>query len=270
MLPDAHRAPPPPRLRRRAPHPDPAPHPRLHRRRPAHEHTSTPASSSWEVFFGEALAAPRSTPAAAGQRRPEAPSRARWPAGRTSYADVVRLCHSYAARGQPPPTYQLKPAFTARRSNSVDRPRRAATTTCDGSLDAPEEPGWTHVTRRKGCSGGAAPDGFRRHDPRCDAHSWRGRAPPPSSRPPTAALLTFNRATQGRCFICLGKGHWAAACRDPIYCFRCRRSGHRERDCSRRRIPQPPVNSSPHQTPSPPPPSPPTTPPPPPPPLPPP
>jgi hypothetical protein len=120
----------------------------------------------------------------------------------------------------------------------------------------------------KAAQGAPRADGFWRHDLRCDAHSWRGRAPPPSSRPPTAALLAFNRATQGRCFIYLGKGHRTAACRDPFCCFRCRCSGHRERDCPRRCNPQPPVNSPSRQTPPPPPPPPPTTPPPPPPPLP--
>jgi hypothetical protein len=142
MLPDAHRAPPPPCLRRRVPHPDPAPHPRLHRRRPAHERTPTPASSSSEVFFGEAPTAPRSTPAAAGQRGPEAPSDARRPASRTSYADVVRLSHSYAARGQPPPTYQRKPAFTA-----------GAVTPSTGRSALPPLPAtdrWTHRRSRAG------------------------------------------------------------------------------------------------------------------------
>ena len=44
----------------------------------------------------------------------------------------------------------------------------------------------------------------------------------------------IQKIIEGRCFICLARGHWAADCRDPITCFRFRRSGHRERDCRQR------------------------------------
>lgn len=46
----------------------------------------------------------------------------------------------------------------------------------------------------------------------------------------------------GCCFIFLARDHRATACRDPVRCFRCRRSGHRERACpaNKSRRPQQP------------------------------
>lgn len=64
-----------------------------------------------------------------------------------------------------------------------------------------------------------------------------------SQAPDSSALLcprleqaaAFRRRTHGRCFRCLAPDHKAAFCRDPIRCLACLRSGHRERDCGRRR-----------------------------------
>nr|CAB3462527.1 unnamed protein product [Digitaria exilis] len=50
----------------------------------------------------------------------------------------------------------------------------------------------------------------------------------------TSKLQNFIKATAGRCFNCLARGHKAASCRDPVHCLRCRRSGHRERFCKQR------------------------------------
>nr|TKW02061.1 hypothetical protein SEVIR_8G220100v2 [Setaria viridis] len=52
-----------------------------------------------------------------------------------------------------------------------------------------------------------------------------------SRQPPTEALRAFNKVTARHCFMCLARDHRATACRDPIRCFRCRRSGHTERNC---------------------------------------
>lgn len=46
-------------------------------------------------------------------------------------------------------------------------------------------------------------------------------------------------AMDGRCFNCLEKGHWKAACREPTRCLRCARPGHRSFECRRPRNPQP-------------------------------
>ena len=35
----------------------------------------------------------------------------------------------------------------------------------------------------------------------------------------------------GRCYRCLGKGHFARECRDPVVCRACMRTGHRQKDC---------------------------------------
>nr|TKW31403.1 hypothetical protein SEVIR_2G103800v2 [Setaria viridis] len=72
-----------------------------------------------------------------------------------------------------------------------------------------------------------------------------------SRRPSSRALLAFKRETEGRCFRCLAPNHLASACRDPV---RCRRFGHRERECRAAR-PQPQWRSElrgPPRTPTPP------------------
>nr|TKW08179.1 hypothetical protein SEVIR_6G012100v2 [Setaria viridis] len=86
---------------------------------------------------------------------------------------------------------------------------------------------WQPVTRRR--TRQRAPPELPRRDGGSD-RQYRTS----SRKPPTAALLNFNRATEGRCFICLAPDHRAAFCRDPVRCFRCRRSGHKERDCKER------------------------------------
>ena len=41
---------------------------------------------------------------------------------------------------------------------------------------------------------------------------------------------------EGRCFRCLGRGHAARECRDPITCRLCRQPGHRQASCPLRRL----------------------------------
>lgn len=63
----------------------------------------------------------------------------------------------------------------------------------------------------------------------------------------------YKNSFDGRCFRCLGKDHKLAACRDPLRCIACRRSGHLARDCpekrrlqqlhSRLRFPKPTIHS---------------------------
>ena len=36
----------------------------------------------------------------------------------------------------------------------------------------------------------------------------------------------------GRCYRCLGRGHFARDCRDPIVCRVCLRTGHRKKECT--------------------------------------
>ena len=43
-------------------------------------------------------------------------------------------------------------------------------------------------------------------------------------------------AREGRCFRCLGRGHAARECRDPITCRLCRQPGHRQASCPLRRV----------------------------------
>ena len=43
-------------------------------------------------------------------------------------------------------------------------------------------------------------------------------------------------AREGRCFRCLGRGHAARECRDPITCRLCRQPGHRQASCPLRRL----------------------------------
>ncbi|KAM0885072.1 hypothetical protein ACQ4PT_030590 [Festuca glaucescens] len=45
----------------------------------------------------------------------------------------------------------------------------------------------------------------------------------------------FKSELRGCCFRCLSPGHFAKLCRDPIRCLFCRRFGHTERHCRRRR-----------------------------------
>jgi hypothetical protein len=85
------------------------------------------------------------------------------------------------------------------------------------------EPGWTPARRRKRPPRLTSPP-----PPRRDDRQDRRRSAP-SSRPTTSALQAFIKATAGRCFNCLARDHRAPQCRDPVRCFRCRRSGHRER-----------------------------------------
>jgi hypothetical protein len=73
--------------------------------------------------------------------------------------------------------------------------------------------------------------------PRRDSRHDRRRRD--ASRRPSASLAAFFRATAGKCFNCLARDLRAVDCRDPVRCFRCRRSGHRERHC-REKQRQPP------------------------------
>lgn len=63
----------------------------------------------------------------------------------------------------------------------------------------------------------------------CRGSSWR-----PSSRSTTSTWESFSKATEGRCFNFLARDHRASSCRDPMRCFRCRCSGHKERFCKSR------------------------------------
>jgi len=110
---------------------------------------------------------------------------------------------------------------------------------CHGQrpLDPPaSELECTEVRRRKRNSlrGALAPP--RRGDGRHDRPSrpWSGDHQP-ARGPASAALEAFKHATARRCFICLGSGHLAKQCRDPVHCIRCRCFGHRERLCPSKR-----------------------------------
>ncbi|KAF0909405.1 hypothetical protein E2562_036050 [Oryza meyeriana var. granulata] len=51
------------------------------------------------------------------------------------------------------------------------------------------------------------------------------------------ALCLFKEKTKGKCFVYLARDHRTTACRDPVHCLSCRRSGHRANDCRRCRFP---------------------------------
>nr|CAD1822827.1 unnamed protein product [Ananas comosus var. bracteatus] len=52
-----------------------------------------------------------------------------------------------------------------------------------------------------------------------------------SSLPPTSRAPSYARLVK-RCFRCLARDHVVEACRDPVRCLRCRRTGHRAKFCS--------------------------------------
>ena len=57
---------------------------------------------------------------------------------------------------------------------------------------------------------------------------------------PTSSLSSMSRAdsslafkswAHGRCYRCLARNHQVSSCRDSFRCIRCRRPGHKERQC---------------------------------------
>ena len=56
-----------------------------------------------------------------------------------------------------------------------------------------------------------------------------------SSQHPKRFARPVDPVSEGRCFRCLGHGHAAQDCRDPIACRLCRSPGHRQASCPLRR-----------------------------------
>ncbi|CAN6247094.1 unnamed protein product [Urochloa humidicola] len=185
--------------------------------------------------------------------------------------------HLRSARPMTPPRRQLKSAFNipswssyfnahapARFNARPDgTPRRAAPRPSSQAHAQPDEPGWTRVRERQW---------RRKVDPQDSAVAPNPPRDPPISRPrpasprrnspaalkgrqhslrsPTAstkpgfksaseARAVFHLKTQGRCFKCLARDHRASACRDPIRCLHCFRTGHKQRLCPHIRRQQP-------------------------------
>ena len=117
--------------------------------------------------------------------------------------------------------------------------RRDTTANCSDGLD---EKGWSTVRPK---------------------YWWRrGEFTPHRRRPtPYAHQLPMAKTLQGKCLRCLGKGHSAASCREPVRCINCGRFGHKAQTCrspTLRRAqhyrPLPPNNRPPKPSPTPPPP----------------
>lgn len=180
---------------------------------------------SWEEFF---LGTP--------------PPRHDCPPHDNTYSWEVRL-HSFNALRQTKPRPAADSAarrFTRTEDPTPVPPRKVLEGQRPAGHD-PEEEGWTTVHRRRTTS-------WRNGRP---AQHLDGRRSSSLRRPCSDALAAFTRATVGRCFKCLSRDHYAAACRDPFRCFHCRRSGHRERDCPdthRRRRATPPPAPAPSPT----------------------
>ncbi|KAE8785792.1 hypothetical protein D1007_40432 [Hordeum vulgare] len=71
------------------------------------------------------------------------------------------------------------------------------------------------------------------------------------ARHPTSPAEAFKRRFGSRCYRYLGSRHKAFECRDPQFCYTCKRPGHLERECIRRRpkvsapVPHPPTHVPP-------------------------
>ncbi|KAJ1273950.1 hypothetical protein BS78_05G025200 [Paspalum vaginatum] len=195
--------------------------------RPASSGTScvpeTP-ESELRCTFAEVVRAPAAAALKAGAQ----PTRTRLKSAiavppRSNYIQQDRSLPRQGYRRTPTAAREPHRASAARASRPV-RPRRGP---------APSEPGWNEVKRRYWWRSARRIEA--RHQPGSpprenssrgsQQHSWPLR--PRES--PSPALRAFRSKTAGKCFICLAPDHRSASCRDPIRCFRCRRSGHRER-----------------------------------------
>jgi hypothetical protein len=162
-------------------------------------------------------------------------------------AAIIPLGSSYYAARHPPLTPRREIEVTGAQhaiygqdacAKRIWRPRQPTPVRAAATM---LEPGWTPAKRRRRSSCRAPPAA-----PRRDGRLGR-RSSVQSGRPASAALQAFVKATADRCFNCLASYHWAAHCRDPVCCLRCRRSGHRARFCREvrpvaapRRAPPPP------------------------------
>ena len=69
----------------------------------------------------------------------------------------------------------------------------------------------------------------------------RGMQPPQHLK---RLVRPVDPVSEGRCFRCLGRGHAARECRDPIACRLCRLPGHCQASCPLRRAQRPNPPSS--------------------------
>ncbi|CAO2209962.1 unnamed protein product [Urochloa humidicola] len=155
-----------------------------------------------------------------------------------SYADAVRGHHINSANNLPrrsnepvqmwrQQSHNIRtPSWSnpsARRAGRYvyrrkDEERANPTATTGRCINQLPEPGWTPVKERY----------WWRKKEKKGEHSWGHHWTGPrrhNALSSPSGLTTFKRATAGRCFVCLARGHWASSCQDLIRCFQCHRHG---------------------------------------------
>jgi hypothetical protein len=85
------------------------------------------------------------------------------------------------------------------------------------------------------------------HPPHTSSLGRVVRPSSPSSKSRVDRSLAFKAWARGRCYRCLGRDHQVSACRDSFRCIRCRRPGHRERQCHLQSSSASPHSDSPSQ-----------------------